>query len=131
MQRLWFGLIVVLAAAVAACSSSTGVIESLDADAAATLLEDDPTAVLLDIRTPEEYAESRIAGAVNIDFYAADFSTRLGALDRDTTYVIYCRSGNRTTAALDIFRDLGFSSVHAVDGGIQAWQGTGLAVEQG
>lgn len=131
MKRLWFGLILVLVAGVAACSSSTGVIESLDADAAATLLEDDPTAVLLDIRTPEEYAESRIAGAVNIDFYAADFSTRLGALDRDTTYVIYCRSGNRTTAALDIFRDLGFSSVHAVDGGIQAWQGTGLAVEQG
>lgn len=131
MKRLWFGLILVLVAGVAACSSSTGVIESLDADAAATLLEDDPTAVLLDIRTPEEYAESRIAGAVNIDFYAADFSTRLGALDRDTTYVIYCRSGNRTTAALDIFRELGFSSVHAVDGGIQAWQGTGLAVEQG
>jgi len=131
VKRLWFGLILVLVAGVAACSSSTGVIESLDADAAATLLEDDPTAVLLDIRTPEEYAESRIAGAVNIDFYAADFSTRLGALDRDTTYVIYCRSGNRTTAALDIFRDLGFSSVHAVDGGIQAWQGTGLAVEQG
>jgi len=131
MRRLQVGLVVVLLAGVAACSSSTAVIESVDADAAAALLADEPGAVLLDIRTPEEYAESRIAGSTNLDFYAADFSARLDSLDRDTTYVIYCRSGNRTTAALDVFRDLGFTSVHAVDGGIQAWAGTGLAVERG
>lgn len=116
---------------VTACSSSTAVIETVDPEEAAATLADDPESVLLDIRTPEEYAESRIAGSTNIDFYAADFATRLGALDRDVTYVIYCRSGNRTTAALDIFRDLDFRSVYAVEGGIQAWVGTGLAVERG
>jgi rhodanese-related sulfurtransferase len=97
----------------------------------AALLEGDPAAVLLDIRTPEEFGEGRLEGAVNIDFYAADFAGQLAELDRDATYVIYCRSGNRTTAALDTFRDLGFTSVHAVEGGIVAWEATGHLVIRG
>ncbi|MBI5158207.1 MAG: rhodanese-like domain-containing protein [Acidimicrobiia bacterium] len=122
---------ILVAMGMVACSSPTAVIVSIEAAAAADLLGEDPDAVVLDIRTPQEYAESRIAGSMNIDFYADDFSTRLDALDRDVTYVIYCRSGNRTTAALDVFRDLGFTSVYAVEGGIQAWEATGLAVERG
>jgi phage shock protein E len=116
---------------IAACGSDTdtAVVESVEPATAAAALEDG--AILLDIRTPEEFAEARITGARNIDYYASDFAARLGELDREATYVIYCRSGNRTTAALDIFRDLGFTSVQAVDGGILAWAGLGYAVEQG
>lgn len=121
-----------LALGVAACGGAgTAVVESIAASEAAVLLADDPAAVLLDIRTPAEFAAGRLEGAVNVDFYAADFADRLAQLDRDAIYVIYCRSGNRTTAALEMFRDLGFTSVHAVDGGIVAWESTGHPVVGG
>jgi rhodanese-related sulfurtransferase len=114
-----------------ACSGAAAVVESVDAHAAAAILEEDQDAILLDIRTPAEFAEVRIDGATNIDFSAADFADRLADLDPDGTYVIYCRSGNRTTAALEIFADLGFTAVHAVDGGILAWEAAGFAVLRG
>jgi len=108
--------------------SSTGVLDTVPALEAASVLDSQPDAVLLDIRTPQEFAEGRIAGSANIDFYAADFRSRLDALDRDTTYVVYCRSGNRSDSAMDIFADLGFTSVYEVDGGIISWVNSGLPV---
>lgn len=119
--------VVVALSVVAACGGSTAVVEEVSAAEAATILEGDGV-VLLDIRTPEEFAEARIDGALNIDFYAADFAARLDALDKDATYVVYCRSGNRSGQALPTFDDLGFSAVHAVDGGILAWVEAGLPV---
>jgi rhodanese-related sulfurtransferase len=127
----WSRTALVLLLGTVACSGDTALVESIEPAAAAAILVDDPGAVLVDIRTPDEFAEARIEGAVNIDYYAPDFVTRLAGLDRTTTYVIYCHSGNRSTAALEIFRDLGFDSVHAVAGGIQAWEASGLAVERG
>ena len=110
----------------AACSgggaaTGTTVVEVVSADDAAGVLASDPQAIVLDIRTPEEFATGWIEGAINIDFYAADFATQLDALDKNATYVVYCRSGNRTGQALQTFSGLGFSSVHAVDGGILSW----------
>jgi rhodanese-related sulfurtransferase len=125
-------MVAALALAAVACGSTgTAVVETVAASDAAALLEGDPAAVLLDIRTPEEFGEGRLEGAVNIDFYAADFAGQLAELDRDATYVIYCRSGNRSTVALDTFRDLGFTSVYAVEGGIVAWEATGHLVIRG
>lgn len=122
-------LFFLLAAAVVACgggTSDTGVLDTVPALEASEVLDQNPNAVLLDIRTPAEFAEGRIAGAVNIDFYASDFRDRLSALDRDVTYVVYCRSGNRSDSAMDIFADLGFTSVYEVDGGILSWVNSGL-----
>jgi rhodanese-related sulfurtransferase len=110
-----------------ACGSAA-TLETVPAAEAATVLDTEPGVVLLDIRTPEEFSDGRIAGSINIDFYAADFSNRLGSLDRETTYVVYCRSGNRSDSAMDIFADLGFKSVYEVDGGILGWVGAGLPV---
>ncbi len=118
--------VVALLVVVSACGGgATAVVESVTPQAASDILET-PGAVLLDIRTPDEFVAGHIAGAENIDYYAADFAARLETLDPAGTYVIYCRSGNRTTAALEVFRDLGFTKVHAVDGGIVAWEAAGL-----
>lgn len=81
---------------------------------------------VLDVRTPEEYAEKHLADAKLIDFYAADFADRIGALDRDTTYVVYCRSGNRSGQAAALMAAKGFTAVNDVDGGIVAWEAAGL-----
>jgi rhodanese-related sulfurtransferase len=81
---------------------------------------------VLDVRTPEEFAEGHVAGATLIDFYEPDFAERIAALDRDATYVVYCRSGNRSGQATALMAEQGFSAVHDVDGGVLAWEAAGL-----
>ncbi len=85
--------------------------------------------VLLDVRTPEEYAEGHVPGSVNIDFYAADFAEQLDLLPKDVPYVVYCRSGNRSGSTMPIMEDLGFTEVWDVDGGILAWNQAGLPID--
>ncbi|AMK11177.1 rhodanese-like domain-containing protein [Pseudodesulfovibrio indicus] len=85
-----------------------------------------PDAVILDIRTPAEFAAGHIEGAVNIDYYAPDFESRLAALDRNVEYFVYCRSGNRSGRAMDVFSRLGFTRVKHLRNGIIDWEGAGL-----
>jgi rhodanese-related sulfurtransferase len=78
--------------------------------------------VILDVRTPAEFTEGHIAGAVNLDVSAPDFEKRLGALDRGTTYLVYCRTGNRSVRAVQAMERLGFGSVYHMTQGIVGWQ---------
>ncbi len=84
--------------------------------------------VVLDVRTPEEFAGPHLEGAINLDFYEPTFAAEVAALDPDASYIVYCRSGNRSGQATDLMRDLGFTDVHDVDGGIVAWTEAGLPV---
>ena len=77
--------------------------------------------VLLDIRTPGEYKSGHIQGAVLVDYYARDFFEELRALDRNKTYLVYCRSGNRSAKSLAIFNRLGFRRVYHLKTGIRGW----------
>jgi phage shock protein E len=107
-------------------------IRLVSATEGASLQADPPDdLVILDVRTPEEFAEGHLDGAVMIDFYEADFADRLGELDSEVPYLLYCRSGNRSGQTTVIMRDLGFTDVADVDGGIVAWSGAGLQVVNG
>lgn len=121
-------LLATLAIIAAACGSSSddasdgAGIRVIDAEAAADVQADPPEdLVILDVRTPEEFAEGHLEGATMIDFYRDDFAAQLEQLDPDVPYLLYCRSGNRSGQAADIMRELGFSDVSDVDGGILAW----------
>lgn len=128
MRRRLIALVIALAAVLTACGgTSTDVTQTVDAATAADLLAEGD-GVLLDIRTPEEFAAGKIAGSQNIDFYAADFAAQLDRLDKDATYFVYCRSGNRSSQAMDTFEDLGFSQVYEIDGGILNWNAAGLPI---
>jgi rhodanese-related sulfurtransferase len=81
----------------------------------------DPDVVLLDIRTPKEYENGHIQGAVLLDYYSSDYVDRLKALDRTRTYLIYCRSGNRSAKSLAIFDKLGFQRVYNLGPGVIGW----------
>jgi len=70
--------------------------------------------VTLDVRTTEEFEESHLKGAQNIDFLKNDFSDRVEKLDKKRTYKVYCRSGNRSGKALEIMKKLGFTNVENV-----------------
>jgi len=80
----------------------------------------------LDVRTPEEFAEGHIDGAILVDFYDDDFAEQLAQLDPDVPYLLYCRSGNRSGQTRAILSELGFTDVADVDGGIVSWTGQGL-----
>lgn len=73
--------------------------------------------VVLDVRTPGEFAPRRVKGALNLNFHAADFATQLAALDRTTTFLVYCASGNRSGQAVNQMRSLGFMEVYNLTGG--------------
>lgn len=81
---------------------------------------------VIDVRTPEEFAEGHIQGATMIDFYADTFADEIGALDQDGTYLLYCRSGNRSGQAAVLMQQLGFDEVYDMEGGVVAYGGQGL-----
>lgn len=103
----------------------------VDATEAQELVAADPEVVVLDIRTPEEVAAGAIPGARVFDFYSATFQTDIGQLDRDTAYLVYCRSGNRSAQATQLMKNLGFTDVYELEGGILAWANAGLALTGG
>lgn len=67
-------------------------------------------AVVLDVRTPEEYADGHLEGARNLNL-ADDFEGAVSALPRTGRYVVYCRSGNRSAQAAAVMMGLGFTAV--------------------
>lgn len=93
---------------------------------AAYVTENDAT--VIDVRTPEEFASGHLSGAININSAAPDFQEQINALDKNDTYAIYCRSGNRSATALKIMRSQNFVSVVELDGGIIAWERSRLPV---
>jgi rhodanese-related sulfurtransferase len=122
-------------------STSATLVETSDAaagtrvvspeQAAVTIADPPADLVILDVRTQEEFDEGHIEDAVMLDFYRDDFAQELAKLDADVPYVLYCRSGNRSSQARAIMADLDFSSVEDVDGGIVGWQEAGLPVVTG
>ena len=101
--------------------------ENADVKAFAELTED-PAAVVLDVRTPEEFAEGHLEGAINIDQYEEDFMEKAKArLLADKTIAIYCRSGRRSANACGRLAAEGYKCVN-LKGGILAWTKIGYPV---
>lgn len=86
-------------------------------------------AQLVDVRTPEEYAEGHLVGATNINWNGDDFAVQAGKLDREKPVFVYCRSGGRSSAAAESLRGMGFTRVYDMLGGITKWQKAGLPLE--
>jgi rhodanese-related sulfurtransferase len=84
-----------------------------------------PDFVLLDVRTPDEFDAGHIENATLLDFYSATFSEDLDKLDKNKTYLVYCRTGSRSRSATDIMMELEFKDVYNMLGGIVQWQAEG------
>ena len=68
--------------------------------------------ILLDVRTAEEYSSGYIPNSINIDVLSSDFKSKIGLLDKNKEYLIYCRSGNRSTIASSIMATNGFIKIY-------------------
>jgi rhodanese-related sulfurtransferase len=78
--------------------------------------------VILDVRTPGEFAEGHIADAINIDYNSPLFRNNLARLDKEKTYLVYCRTGRRSSSAVQTMLELGFTRVYRISGDIVKWQ---------
>ena len=137
MRRYIF--LMVIGLVVTSCGSTTAdpevanapVVDLLAANEVDELLAAPPSGlVVLDVRTPEEVAAGHLPGQRNIDFYDADFVSQLDELDKDVPYLVYCRSGNRSEVAVQQMRDLGFTTIYELEGGVLGWQQAGFELEQ-
>ncbi len=79
-------------------------------------------ATLIDVRTVSEIAGGKIKGAMEMDFFATDFNQKLLSLDRNKSYFIYCRSGNRSGQACGMMSEAGFKNLFNLAGGMIAWE---------
>ena len=85
------------------------------------LRRDHPDVVLLDVRTPEEFAAGHIPGAINMNVNAPDFDEKVTTLDKSKQHVVYCRTGRRSTTAAQKLVAIKVPTQHLA-GGITAWQ---------
>jgi rhodanese-related sulfurtransferase len=85
---------------------------------------------IIDVRTPEEVAEGHLPGALTVDFLNENFASKVQELPKNKTYLLYCRSGNRTRKAADAMQKMGFKHVYMLEGGITAWKNAGKAIEK-
>ena len=117
VKRLLSTLAVLLGitAALAGCSSSEPV-----------ELSDDT--VIIDVRTPAEFASGHLEGAINIDVQSADFAAQVMELDKDGDYFIYCRSGNRSGQAISQMSQMGFTDMTNGGGVSQASDMSGIEI---
>ncbi|MFK8014598.1 MAG: rhodanese-like domain-containing protein [Gammaproteobacteria bacterium] len=131
MNRHWLALLT-LTFFLGACDQST--VSNADAappttnlrnvsvEEVALLIAQNPSVVVLDVRTPGEFAQGHIQGAQNLDFHSADFDERLAALDPDTSYVLTCQSGVRSRRTLKKMKQRGFSDVAHLKSGMAGWR---------
>jgi rhodanese-related sulfurtransferase len=132
MRRLiiLLGLLLGTTALVAGCSSSSSSVQNVSAQEFMTAAAE-PGTVVVDVRTPGEYAAGHVDGAVNIDVESADFGAQIAALPTDTTYAVYCRSGRRSAVATDQMAEAGFTSLVNLQGGVADLQGAGAPIVAG
>ena len=77
------------------------------------LLEANPDIIVIDVRTPDEIAQTgAIENSINIDFKASDFKEKISVLDKDKEYILFCKSGNRSGQASKIMAEMGFSNIN-------------------
>ncbi|MDI1256141.1 MAG: rhodanese-like domain-containing protein [Flavobacterium sp.] len=89
-----------------------------------TRLELDNNAVILDVRTEDEWQEGIIESAINIDIYKGQgFIYEVEALDKNKNYYVYCKAGGRSQQACTIMNQLGFENTYNLVGGMMNWQG--------
>jgi len=123
-RRSFAAALACAALAVAACGG-----EAAEVSQAATVAVGD--AVIIDVRTPEEFAAGHLDGALLIDFKNPSFGDEIAKLDPSASYIIYCRSGNRSAQAATRMREIGIENITDLGSLENASAQTGVAIVQG
>ena len=106
-----------------------GILKTISPKEASDLIvkhKNNPDFIILDVRTPHEFKSGHIEKAILLDYYSKMYTGELKKLDKTKTYLIYCRSGNRSGKTLHLIKDMGFSRVYNMDKGIKGWRSKGF-----
>ncbi len=85
---------------------------------------------VLDVRTPEEWAEGTIDAAIKVNFYDKNFNTEISKLDKTKPVYVYCKSGGRSGKTASQLKTMGFSKIYNLIGGITAWNDAGKPTKE-
>jgi len=97
---------------------------------ASVLIQKDSKLIVLDVRTPEEFKEGHIKGAINIDIRQEDAFSKIDKLNRNAKYLVYCRTNHRSGMAVDHMMQSGFRNVTQMMDGFPDWAANKLAVQK-
>ena len=98
---------------------------------AAALLQNPPEGlVIVDVRTPAEFREGHLPGAVNMDYFGGPFETQIQSLPKTAPVLLYCRTGNRSGSAYGAMTKAGIGNILHMHEGIIVWQQLGLPLEK-
>ncbi len=107
------------------CNGQSPAVKTVDVNEFSAKLNTTKNAQLIDVRTPEEFANQKIDNAVNIDWNGTDFETKAKLLDPKKAVFVYCKVGGRSGKASQKLAEMGFSNVYNLDGGIMKWNASG------
>ena len=109
------------------CVGQQVIYKTISVSDARALMESSSNVLVVDVRTPQEYAQGHLYGAVNIPL--SDLSLRIGGLEKNRPILVYCRTGHRSAQASSILVNAGFTQVYNLEGGITAWINSGYPTE--
>lgn len=112
-----------------ACSQDMN-IKTVDSKEAYQLIQKEIKLVILDVRTPGEFAQGHVKGALNIDFHQAGSLDQINTMDKNATYLVYCRTRNRSGAVVNSMSQNGFKNIIQMTDGITGWNMNNLPVEK-
>ena len=102
---------------------------ALDPTAFSQKIEATPGAVVLDVRTPDEFGKGHLKNAVNFNWNDKSFSDQVSKMDKESPVFVYCLSGGRSASAAKSLRAKGFKQVYEMTGGIMKWRAAGLPLQ--
>lgn len=123
-------LYLIIVTTIAGCAPQSPTLRSIDLNEAQAMIQKhSPDLVILDVRTPKEFADGHLTSAIHINFYAGDFQDKLLKYDPGKTYLVYCQHGARGKKTLKLMKKLGFKNVYNLSGGFSKWNDQGFPFE--
>lgn len=139
MKKILFALLLGFALTEVSCqekndqkstqNSKAALNETIDVDAFQKKQAELKDVQLLDVRTPDEYNEGHLKGALNIDWRGTDFADQVAKLDKNKPVMVYCLGGGRSSAAAEKMQEMGFTTIYNMEGGFMKWTNANKPVD--
>ena len=126
MKRYLSTYLISLLAFGTACSQEQNQSTLLSSSIFSDKIKELPNELVLDVRTPEEFAKGHLIDSKNINWKDTNFTNKVELMDRSKPVFVYCLSGIRSAAAAKKMREMGFKEVYELDGGIVKWRAANL-----